>query len=103
MRQARVLSAPAKASPAAATGVLLLAGLKAVLAIDGAVASGLERHSGLLSAPGADYGCAPRFTALVSSAARLFLFLGLTALLAALRRRVSAFTEEGLIFSGKRE
>jgi len=62
---ASVLAAPAKAppitkaSPPARTGVSLFSGLKAVLAVHGTVASGLERHSGLLSASGADYSRTP--------------------------------------------
>ena len=100
--QAGYLSVPAKVTPPASTGTRLFPGLKAALAIHGTVPPGLERHCGLLSAPGADDGCTPRFTALVSSAG-LFLFLGLTALLAALRRRISALAEERLIVNGKRE
>ena len=98
---ASLLSAPAKASPATA-GVSLLSGLKAVLAVHGTVATRLERHSGLLSASGTDYRCGPRFTARISPA-RLLLLFGLTAWFASLGGRISAFFEEGAIFSGKRE
>lgn len=105
---APVLPATAKASPiaeaapVASAGILALPGLEAVLAVHGTIAAGLEWHGGLLSASGAYYRRTPRLTALVSPA-RLFLFLGLTTLFAALRRRISAFIEERLIFGGKRE
>jgi len=102
------LSASSKASPiakcfpAAGTRVLLLSRLEAVLAVHGTIPAGLEWYRGLLPAPGTNYGRTPRFAPLVSPAG-LLLFLGLTALFTALRRRISAFIEERLIFSGKRE
>lgn len=95
------LPASAKVSPAA-TAAAGLACLIAVLAVDGTVAPGLERNRGLLSTSGTGYGCPLRCTALIAStAARLFRFLGLTASLTALRRRITTFAEELLVLGGK--
>src|SRR5271157_4382461 len=82
-------AAPAKATPAAAACAGLTR-LEAVLAVHGTVASGLEWNCGLLSASGTDHRCAPRFTALVATAAtaRLLVLLCLAARFAALRRRI---------------
>lgn len=94
-----VLTAPAKASPAAATAIAGLAPLKAALAVHRTVASGLEWNGRLLSAPGTDHGCTLCSAALVSAAtARLFVLLGLAARFAALWRRITAIAEKILIF-----
>jgi hypothetical protein len=78
--------------------------LKAGLAVHGTIASGLEWNGGLLSAPGTDHGRTTRFTALISAAAaRLFVFLGLTARFAALRRRITTLAEEFLILRSECE
>jgi hypothetical protein len=97
-------TAPAKASPAAAARAGLTR-LEAVLAVHRTVPSGLEWNCGLLSAPGTDHRCTPRFTALVAAAttASLLVLLRLAACFAALGRRIATFAEEVLIFCGKRE
>jgi hypothetical protein len=100
-QQKPALAASAKVPPAATTSAALPA-LKAVLAVHRTIASGLEWNRGLLSAPGADHGRALRCAAVVS-AARLFVFLGLAARFTPLGRRISAFPEELLILSRKRE
>jgi hypothetical protein len=82
-------------------------GLVAVAAVDGAIAARLEGNGGLLSAAGANDGCAARFCALVASASAsptcLLVLLRLAARFAALGRRVSALLEERLIFASKRK
>jgi len=98
------LAVPGEAPTLAAAAGLSC--LEAVLAIDGAVATGLKWDGGLLPAPGTDYRCSLRLAALVStttSSALLFILLCLTAWFAALGRRVTAFAEKILVFAGKRE
>jgi hypothetical protein len=95
-----VLTASPKASPAAATRTGLPT-LKAVLAVDGTVTSGLEGNSGLLPTCGTDHTCSLGCTALVPTAARLLVLLGLTARSAALRCRITTIAEEFLILGGK--
>jgi hypothetical protein len=91
--------------------------LEAVAAEYWAIASGLERNGGLLATAGTNYrgscGCARAITtapaavaatATTESAATtsgLIGLLGLSAGLAALRRRISTFLEERLVSSSK--
>jgi len=65
--QLSLLAVTAEASTLAATAGLSC--LKAVLAVHGTVATGLEWDGGLLPAPGTDYGCSLRLAALVSTSA----------------------------------
>ena len=108
----------AASTSAAATGTTLLR-LEAVAAEYRTIASGFKRNSGLLAAARTNYCCsrscaraitAAPASAITASAATtvptaattsLVGFLGLSAGLAALRRRISTFLEERLVSSSK--
>lgn len=92
-------------SPAAATTAASFSRAEAVLAINRPVASRLKRNRRLLSASGTRHRRGLGFTPAVSSssAATLFILLCLAARLAALRSRISAFSEEVLILGCKRK
>ena len=103
------------ASAAATAGTALLR-LEAIAAEYRTIASGLKRNRGLLAASGTNYGrssgCArgvtaasasvtASATAAVAATSGLVGLLGLSARLAALRRRISPFRKERLVSSSK--
>jgi hypothetical protein len=102
-----IASAAAWSSRIASAGLSLVA----AFAKDGTIPSRLKRNGGLLAATGADYRCSLRCvrpisaaTAAIATAAALVVILfGLAACLAPLWRRITAFTEEGLISCCKGE
>jgi hypothetical protein len=107
----------AAASTAAASAGTALLRLEAIAAEDWPIASGFKGNRGLLAAAGADNGrsrggsrgvtaSASAITAsttagVAPATSGLVGFLGLSARLAALRRRISPFLEERLVSSSK--